>query len=388
MMLWPRLSHAFGRLLLALCIVGLTMTIAGAEVTTVESALARRSEFECRASRLDDVAVLLSRRYGIPVLVDRRALEAAGIQGGDLQISHRSADQPLSAVLDEMLAPHKLTWLVRHNVLFITTARAATEDYFDTRVYRVTKRVPVARRLNSITLHVAPDSWVLAGGKGDAAPLPPRLFLVHQSALVQRQIEEMFSGSIERIHVPQVAPATRKQDVEAQLAEPATLQFENTALSNVLQQLGQRHGVAVSVDDEALRAAGIHADKLRITLAVDKVPSLADALSLLLEQADARLTWLVDAGHVRLTTLVAGSKLRRRVYDVKQIVPDGDPKGLIEAIQFTVSAADWEFAGGFGTIESKGNGTELEILQSDPIHRQLKRLFAEMRAGATSGAEE
>src|SRR5205085_8203769 len=131
----------------------------------------------------------------------------------------------LADTLDDLLRPHKLAWLARHEVVLITTATAAQEKYPEMRVYKLTRPVPVQRRINSITATLAPESWANVGGPGEAAPLPPRLMVVRQSPLVHRQIAAKFAGSLTPVHARETIEPGDSGTIEKKLAAAATIDF-------------------------------------------------------------------------------------------------------------------------------------------------------------------
>jgi hypothetical protein len=297
-------------------------------------------------------------------------------------ISHHADNAPLAAVLDGMLEPHQLVWITRHDVVLVTTPKAAADEYYDLRVYRIAGNVPVERRMRSVQWNVAPDSWATVGGKGEIAALPPRMLVVYQSAWRHREIARMFARSILPVEA-EPAAADHAGGIETTLAAPAILDFQTVHLADALAQLARAHAVKIVLDQQAIEQSGLDIGDAHITLPAGKVRSLAAGLSLLLEASDAELEWLVKDGAVVVTTRNAAAEDSvRATYDMKDILPEGGIDRLTEAIQYTVSAASWEDVGGDGTIKAVPENVRLEVLQSAPVHRQLRRLFADLRAGS------
>jgi len=108
---------------------------------------------------------------------------------------------------------------------------------------------------------------------------------------------------------------------------------------------------------------------------------LASALSLALNQSDAGLAWTTDEGKITVRTAAsAGARLRPRTYLVKDLLPEGGIAVLSQAIQATFAPETWEDVGGTATI-APGKGDEtLHVVQSEGVHRELDRWFADLRA--------
>ncbi len=363
------------------CLSGLHASRA-AESGPLEAALAKPVEFEFRETPLDDVISFLSRASDAPIVADQRALQKSGVKLDKVLITSRLSGAPLKIALSKILSPQKLDWIIRHDALIVTTAKAAAEKYYDTRVYKITRRVPVDRRMRSIMHNIDPESWATAGGTGDAAPLPPKLLLVYQSPQRHRQIERKFARSVVRVRDrrPQVF---RRGSIEETLEAPAAFNFADVPLVDVLKQLGEQYDVKIVVDHQACNAAGIRFEHFKVGLQVGEVRHFAGGLSLLLETVHPALAWTADGG--RLLTITtsesAGNKMIPQDYNVSGIAPDDDSKLLIEAIEYTVAPSSWEFAGGDGTIEAGKAAATLHVVQSRLVHRQLRRLFADLRAG-------
>jgi hypothetical protein len=372
---------------LAVCLALVTMATGhGAEPDPLAAALEKPANLDVAGAALPDVAASLSRSHGIPIILDARALGAAGMRAKEVTIAAKAKDQPLGAALDDLLRPHKLIWITRHDVLLVTTTAAAEARYVEARVYRLTRPVPVQRRINTITSTVAPESWANVGGPGEAAPLPPRAMIVRQSPLVHRQIAAKFASSLVPVMARQPVELAGGGETAKKLAAPAPIDLEDVPLGDALRKLGGASGLKIAVDDKSLEDAGIRPRDLRITLhvghsAAGKALRLAAGLSLLVEQADPQLTWTADdSGALVTTAKAAGRRLVRRDYDVADILPDGGLDTLIAAIRDTIAPADWEEVGGEGALKPGDKPGTLEVSQSDPVHRELAQLFAALRA--------
>lgn len=144
---------------------------------------------------LSDVVEFLAEQFDLPLHVDRRALEDAGL-GIDTPITLRvRRPVKLSSILRMISRQHELAFVPDDDILLLTTSDAA-ERMLVARVYRVADLVPAAelppdvpplpgqlRRQYDELRHViqaavAPDSWSDVGGSGDVSVLPGQGVLV------------------------------------------------------------------------------------------------------------------------------------------------------------------------------------------------------------------
>jgi hypothetical protein len=162
-------------------------------------ALAQPADVDLREASLEDLVSLVADRTGLNVVLDRKALDEAGI-GVDARVTLRARGAPLSGVLELALRQLDLTWHVRHGVLLITTLDEQELSGLELRVYpvedlvRVPIECPVASSdggydfdmlIDLLTTTVAPDRWDEVGGPGSVAPWPNR------PALVVSQVREV-----------------------------------------------------------------------------------------------------------------------------------------------------------------------------------------------------
>jgi hypothetical protein len=150
----------------------------------MEEALNRKVELEFSATPLTQVAVVLSEKFGMPVVLDTVALDQAGISPDDpLTISVSGVS--LRSAIKLMFRELELTCLLKDEVLVITSEEAAA-NYLETRVYEVTSlaanmkdgafvvrlgtTAEMTQRVNTlcetIRNSVQPDSWDELGGIG------------------------------------------------------------------------------------------------------------------------------------------------------------------------------------------------------------------------------
>ena len=113
---------------------------------------------------LDDVMTWLSDDQGIPILIDRRALEEIGITP-DSPLTIQLESVPLQSALKLILRQLDLTYTVANDVVQITTIEAA-EWNLRTEMYRLPTSLTKDKSglVKAIQMTVVPDTWEALGG--------------------------------------------------------------------------------------------------------------------------------------------------------------------------------------------------------------------------------
>ncbi len=101
----------------------------------IEVALCESTNLEFVETPLQDVLDFLKDVHKVEIQLDSQALDAASI-GSDTPITRNLKNITLAAALKHVLAPLGLTYVVRDEVLLITTPEAA-RGMVDVRVYKV-----------------------------------------------------------------------------------------------------------------------------------------------------------------------------------------------------------------------------------------------------------
>jgi hypothetical protein len=170
------------------------------------------------------------------------------------------------------------------------------------------------------------------------------------------------------------------------LMEPASLDFQNTSLLNVLQYIAQKYHLHFLFDNAALKDTGVDPTTTMVTFAIKDV-TLHSALDLLLAQYD--LAAIVKNEVLFVTSKAkADSMLETRLYDVRDLViQDYDPSAppefdsLMDAIRSTVNPPSWDKAGGQGSVAPfNSNGVcALMVWQNQQGQEQVEKMLQELR---------
>jgi hypothetical protein len=160
-------------------------------VTTLQGPL--REPLDFVEQPLSDVAAILSETYDVPIQFDMRALNAAAASP-DAQVSIQLSDVPLRSALRLMLGQtDQLTYIVRDDILMITTQEAA-DSWLETHIYDVGDAMSVfdtnvEELIKTIPETVSRDSWSVNGtGEGTIEPLGERHLAISQTQATHEEI--------------------------------------------------------------------------------------------------------------------------------------------------------------------------------------------------------
>lgn len=158
----------------------------------------------------------------------------------------------------------------------------------------------------------------------------------------------------------------------------AGLQFpDGTPLEEIIAFLREEYDVEILIDTVALDELGIGPDE-PVSISVSSI-RLDQAMRRMLEPLE--LTYVVDDGVVLVTSEEeALTKLHLAVYDVRDLLLQGDYDSLIEIITSTIASDTWaENGGGEAEIRAYPQRGTLVVLQTLSVHEEIDGLLTAMR---------
>lgn len=404
----------------------------------IAAALQRRMSLAVEAMPLAEVAELLGKQAGIPIRFDEKGLADVGI-ATETPVTQRLQNVPLGSLLHWTLKEHDLTFVVRDEVLLITTPEEANAR-LETAVYDVKDLVvpdepydtpPGAQYdfdslIDLITSTIAPTTWsdgndFKAGGFGTALVIP-------QSAEVQEEIAHLLDA-LRRLcalwqkwdgktPVPQLLAGESSLMVQSDderriaqvLREPAKWDFVETPLAEALEQLAAKHKIPVVIDRKAFADVGL--DPARAITNKAAGVSLAAGLRRLLGPIDLMATIRHDV--LVVTTPEEGrSYLQVRFYPVFDLVAEDrrsamergfgggfggsfiseertteparnelvarESDSLIDIITSSVKPTAWDDVGGPCSCSYFSQCHALVVSATDETHEEIGRLLARLR---------
>lgn len=205
------------------------------EIARIEKTLNAKADFDFTESPLKDVAATVGKLHEIPILLDRAALEDAGIENNTpvtISVRNLKLRQALALLLRDL----ELTWIVSDGVLTITT-REAAERRLITRAYPVLDLVEVASKqpdlsplsaaadsdydslMELTTVTIAPDAWDEVGGPGAIGVMGAYgFFVINQTYEIHQQLENFYTELRHKIPANAKRVAQREDDGRVRLA--------------------------------------------------------------------------------------------------------------------------------------------------------------------------
>ncbi len=176
-------------------------------------------------------------------------------------------------------------------------------------------------------------------------------------------------------------PALPDAGAEAEVAERLAfripqIDYKRTTLSGLIELLSQISTVPITLDIEALSAAGVKPDA-KVAVTLDNA-TIGEILSLAIAPYDLR--YVIVGEHVVVTDRRRGEEERSTVrYDVADLATGGsDGLADLEALVTRfVAPTSWQEAGGTGVIEPKEQ--TLVVEQTASAQRQVADFLARLR---------
>ena len=218
------------------------------------------SDLELKETPLADVADAITAINRIPIQLDHRALEDVGVDGST-STSATLRDKPLGEALREWLKPYELTWVIRDEVVQITTLEEA-EDVIVVKLYPVRDLLEREDDLDInaqaargdvlydiITEKLEPDTWEEQGGWGAVStPLHPMLVVVQREDIHERlekllaelrTDEELFAGVAHRDPSQQLTNAKGEVLYDRNYELPLSSTEEAERVAEILRDLAE-----------------------------------------------------------------------------------------------------------------------------------------------------
>lgn len=182
---------------------------------TLRGPLPRRFDFT--ETPLRHVLREVVEQTDLPIIVDVQALTDAGIDLDATTVTQVVSDISVTAALKLLLRDAGLTWIVRGEVLTITTREEAGENpvvvaYPLPRGFGDNQTVDSQTMIDLIQSTVAPDTWDRVGGPGAIRPLVSAgdpLLVVSQTSEIHDEVENL----LRRIHGRLLAEFTEERPV-------------------------------------------------------------------------------------------------------------------------------------------------------------------------------
>lgn len=179
-----------------------------AQIRQVLSEPLKSTGLEFMDEPLDNVFNFLQEEYGIPIQIDEPALEDAGLTRDEpLTVNLRNIT--LQSALRLLLKTKHLTYIIRNEVLIITTPEEAETEFvacvYDVRdlIGRNQGNKNLSTLVDAITSCVARETWARNGkGAAEIKALQPGLLVIAQTQAVHDEIGKLLALIRETVHQP------------------------------------------------------------------------------------------------------------------------------------------------------------------------------------------
>jgi hypothetical protein len=348
-------------------------------------------KLNCREMPLDELADYLSDLHDVPIVLNFRALENAGLKK-TWPITRTMEGVSLHSLLATALSDLDLTYVIEDGLIEITTPDDA-ESRLWTVAYPVHDLVTTeggpdySPLIDLIVATIVPDSWADVGGPGECHTVLGGWLIVSQTQSIHEQVEQLFRqlrrGLSHEEHPSVLAisafPETDER-ILAALEREMPLELVSTRLDQLCRHLTEQTGVSVQLNHKTLADNGVNID-VPLTCSFLKAP-LRVHLERLCEALE--MYYVISGESLLLTTPdVAWDTLHRRLYDVRELIdPDlglGDENWLIDLIENHVDPASWDSVGGAGNVHCfRGL-----LVVSQPLgnHREVAGLLEALARG-------
>ncbi len=312
------------------------------------------------------------------IACDKLALEEEGVTM-DTRVNAQIHAAPLESALRIMLADLNLTWIIKDDVLVITSRNMAGNELFH-RAY------PVADLLGSppdpdtliqtLQQTISANSWDCVGGAGSTELFTSRsLLVVSQTEAVHAQIAQLFDSLR---HGTQPGETDADRATRAALKTPVSLDFVNMRLDDAVRFLATQAGVKnVHFDRIALECERVRLDS-PVTMRGQRI-SAGAALRFMLGQLD--LACDVSEGTLVVTCQAQSENYQiPRLYRADDLLGDpADWDTLIQLLQTMIAPNSWDCVGGPGTVEAFPAKYCVVVTQTAAAQDSIAELLARLR---------
>jgi len=334
-------------------------------------AMQANSKLEFTQTPLRDVVASIQSAHNLPVYLDAPSLDEFGVSS-DTPVTFKSNGQTLGQSLDEIGKPIKLTWLIAHDVVYITMLEKA-DMMLQTRIYQLKDPMSAVQVQKHITRQIKPHSWEAVAGPA-ATAAHGKYLIVSQQRKVHEEISQLKQ---DLTPIPEPLLKTKASTLPRAFEQRVALTFLDTPLRSVLKTLEEQTQKAgfkgkFRIDIKSLDEVGFP-DDAPVTVNIKPIP-LRSCLALVMDQLT--LTFIQDGNDILVTTLAAAEdRPITTSYDVSGIaLRPGTADNLIRVVTQIIAPDTWDEVGGAGSITFVAP-SHLKISQVREVHEKIARLL-------------
>lgn len=350
----------------------------------IRAALAEPISIDVKLEPLTHLIAQLADHGGFPAVLHARWIPESGVPP-DLPVNVLLNDVSLDSVLRSVLEPLELAFLIRNEMLVVTT-REFAEAHLPLVAYPVHDLVATERGPDfdplTVLLHstIATDQWDEVGGPGSIGGVARGWLIVRQSDEVHAQIDALLANLRRALAEPGPLPLALQHEsaadakIRGALSQELEFAFDQMTLVEICAELSTSLGINLQVGDsrdEEFAAVPRTCRFPRAPVAV-QLRRLCDALE---------LDYLIHGDVLWLTLLDDDLRgLKTHVYDIRPLI-DADlgltsEDGLTELLTAHLEPNSWDELGGPGSLACfRGL---LVVSQADRVHALVEDLLTQL----------
>lgn len=336
--------------------------------------LAKQVEADFEDATLFDVCEFLQEAHGLPIMFHQSALDDEGISPSKAKVSLHIKSLTFEELLNHLTRPLDLDWEVNDGIVRVTTTG---------RLQLITRHFqlhPLIERGHSVislfdVVRLGTSRWEEM--YGNAVSLVGETVVVRQPYHTQRLIARMLAAIEQRQTLTRLATCSGRDQLEAALRKPTTVEFSDTPLNESLSFLSEFHAIPILLDKRTLEDEGLAAN-IPVKLILKDRP-LSKILDLLL--TDLGLTYVLRDGVIWVTTqATAANQLSWVAYNVNALAPSEElRKQLSEAI-FRSTNSKWvDIDQEGGTLFTTDSDGCMLVEQTDHVQTEIQNLIEQLR---------
>ena len=358
----------------------------------VPEPLARPIDLDVTDLTLADAMHRISEATGLPVRIDEEELKHGGVKVDEI-VSDRAENEPAYLLLDRLLhnvAGVELAWFVDHGLLHVTSKLVA-DDRMLTMTYNVRDLLELGyddEKLVNVITNSASGPWFDLDGVGGTLEIFRDVLVVRQCHRMQREVAGLLDAIRARGRERRAIEPPSHAELERRLDQIVPVEFSETPLSEVVEQLNLEHGLRLQIDAGELQNEGVH-PAVVVSLPTAKMP-LRSVLHILLENvAGVELAAMLHKGRIQITTrLVADDHMSPIVYDVGDLTSHSEchMEPLMDLILTETSGPWFDTDGVGGNIVAMGD--LMLITHTARVQSETARLLANLRTGMAESQQQ
>jgi hypothetical protein len=356
------------------------------------AALAQRTSLDPVETPLNFIVSHLVDRHRVPLLLDVRRINAAGVSL-DTPITKSFRNISLQSALRMLLGELELTFALRDGAIVITTPEHAesqpriiaypVDDLFDP---------SAGDGLTDLTgllrLMIAPHSWDSPSGLGMIKVVNEKWLIVQQTSYVQAELTAVLqllrqALASQHFEVLPARSAEPQQKIRAALERNIELSLSGQPLTDVILMLRDQLGIPIMLKTKTLDEAGVNIEApVNVPLPSGRAGLYLDLSLDLLE-----LVAVIRDEVLLITTAEdAESQLDTRLYDTRALINEAfSTDDLRELISGVIHPQMWDHVGGVGSASFFRD--ILVVGQTREVHRDLERLLAALTQHCTDAGD-